>query len=92
MFLPKLQFISKSRADPKEKSLASSLFNFTLVLKEESLKNWPNRPESYTNDIKVNPTQKGTDISILLFVYNSNEKNLPRTLREYSKILYDSKP
>ena len=33
-------------------------------LKQESRKNWPNRPESYTNDIKVNHTQKETDVFI----------------------------
>ena len=36
-----------------------------FALKREPQKNWPNRPESYTIDIMVNPTQKGTE---MLFV------------------------
>ena len=46
------------RANLREKNLMSLLFNFAFCLEQESRKNWPNRPESYTNDIKVNHTQK----------------------------------
>ena len=44
-----------------------------LVLKQEFRKNWPNRPESYTNGIKVSLTQKGIEI-----LYNANKKSLSR--------------
>ena len=37
-----------------------------LVLKQESQKNLPNCPKSYTNDIKVSPTHKGTEMCIML--------------------------
>ena len=67
----------------ENRNLTSLLFNFAFVLKQESQTNWPNRPESYTNDVKVNPTQKGTEKFIML-----TRKICPcRTLREYSKLL-----
>ena len=47
-----------------------------LVLKQESRKNLPNRPESYMNGINVNLTQKGTEL-----FYDANKKNLSRALR-----------
>ena len=46
----------------------------SLVLKEESRKNWPNRPKSYKNCRKVNLTRKRTEI-----YHNANKKNLSRT-------------
>ena len=48
MFLLKLQFMGESRVDLEIKEtlrLNSSISR--LVLKQESLKNWPNPPKSY---------------------------------------------
>ena len=75
VFLLKLQFMGVSRVNLEVKetlSLNSSVSR--LVLKQESRKSWPNPPESYTNGMKVNLTQKGTEI-----FYNANKKNLPMT-------------
>ena len=43
-------------ADLKEKKP-----DFFTLQKRESRKSWSNFPEYYTNDIKVNPTQKDRD-------------------------------
>ena len=64
--LPKLQLFGVSRANLRERNMTSLLFNSHLALKQESGKNCPNRPESYTGDMKVNPTQKGTEMFIML--------------------------
>ena len=60
----RLQLASVSRANVREKKSDASVLS--LVLKRESQKNWPNRPESYMNNITVNPTQKGTEMFIAL--------------------------
>ena len=38
--------------------LISLRLSLHSVLKQEFQKSWANCPESYTNDIKLNPTQK----------------------------------
>ena len=63
---------SRVNLEIKETLSPNSLIS-RLVLKQECRKNWPNRPESYANSIKVNLTQKSTEI-----FYNANKKNLLR--------------
>ena len=51
LVLPKLQFLGVSRANLREKKHDIFTLQFPLVLKQESRRNWPNRPESYTKTI-----------------------------------------
>ena len=62
VFLLKLQFVGVSRANLKEKEPDVFTLRF---LKQEFQRNWPNRLESYINNIKVNPTQKDTKLFII---------------------------
>ena len=52
-------FTQADLKEKKERLLYSPIS--CLVLKQESWKSWPNCPKCYTNDIKVNPTQKDTE-------------------------------
>ena len=55
-----------SRAMLRKKKPDIFTLRFCIQSRQESRKNWPDRPESYTNDIKVNPTQKSTEMFIML--------------------------
>ena len=64
MFLPEFQFMGPSRVRKETLCWNSSISH--LFLKQESWKNWPNCPEFYTNSIKVNSTQNGTEMFLML--------------------------
>ena len=57
VFLHKLQFMRVSRANFREKKPVVFTVKF-CVLTHESLKNWHNRPEPYTNDISQSYTKR----------------------------------
>ena len=61
----------------EKRNLASLLFHFAFSLETRISEERPYRPESYTNDIKVNPTQKDNELFVMLI----------RTLRDYFKLL-----
>ena len=80
LFLSKLQF-GVSRTNLKGKNLTSLLFNFKFNLKTRTLEELARN----TNDIKVSPIQKGTDMFTVLIkrTFPGIHKNVLTPIRLY---------